>query len=209
MHQQSVVNGTPARVRRILAALALLATALVGVVAIPAGPAQAGGPSIVICDFADVMGVRMPVNCVRVPLPQRVDEWPPDDGCLPCFPTLDAELVRDQPDPIVDKVPSLILGGLADLGQAAVATNDNDRDGWRAAALQSFESVVSLLDKGSYQPGTSLLYDPQSGKTFSYAMPWLDAANKDVAAGLASLQAGEVPQAVAQFDAAYADIAGQ
>ena len=95
MDQRSVANGTHARIGRILAALALLATALVGVVALPAGPAQAGGDSIVICEFVEINGHLLPVNCVRIPLP-TLAAWPPlcrrrkhvilsrvDAGCLP------------------------------------------------------------------------------------------------------------------------------
>lgn len=209
MDQRSVANGTHARIARILAALALLATALVGVIALPAGPAQAGGDSIVICDIVYVNGHPVPVNCVRIPLPTLV-AWPPPDWCPQCLFSFDTDLLGDPPDPaIVDKIPSLVLGGLGDLGRAQLAANQKDRDALRAAALTSFESAAAITGKATYQPGASVLYDPQSGKTFSFASPWLDAANKNVAAGLASLQAGAVKDAVAQFDAAYADIAGK
>jgi len=211
MDQRSVANGTHARIARLLAALALLATALVGVVALPAGPAQAGdGNSIVICDIVYFNGHPVPVNCVRVPLPMLAVTWPPPDWCPQCLFTFDADLLGDPPDPaVIGKIPSEILGGLADLGKAELAANQNDRAALRAAALQSFQSAAAAIGKATYQPGASVLYDPKAGKVISYASPWLDTANKNVAAGLASLQAGAVPDAVGQFDAAYAAIAGK
>jgi hypothetical protein len=209
MNQRSVANGTHATVARILAALALLATALVGVVALPAGPAQAGGDSIVICQFVDINGHPVPVNCVRVQLPPLV-AWPPPDFCPQCLFAFDTDLLGDPPDvAAIDKIPGLILDGLADLGKAELAANQNDRAALRAAALQSFQSVAATMGKATAQPGASVLYDQQSGKVISFALPWLDAANKNIVAGLASLQVGAVPSAVAQFDAAYANIAGK
>jgi hypothetical protein len=210
MDQRSVANGTHAALARILAALALLATALVGVIALPAGPAQAGGNSIVICQFVSINGNLVPFNCIRIELPPLVAWPPPHPICPQCSFTFDTDLLGDPPDvAAIDKIPGLILGGLGDLGKAELAANQIDRAALRAAALQSFQSVAATMGKATYQPGASVLYDQQSGKVISFALPWLDSANKNLAAGLASLQVGAVPSAVAEFDAAYANIAGK
>jgi hypothetical protein len=209
------------RWRRFLVLIGALVIGLTSAVAAPtvasAGPI--GRPfCFPVIQFGRIIRWECPPVLVR-------KLWPPDGGCPPCG---QAFLWREDPlvlpETIQNSISQGIVAGLSMLGQAAAATSQQSRDGFRAEAMRIFTNVarsslgtrLSLQQVGLANPVNNT-FDPTPQPWHS----WLSAAGQNIADGMAMLQlylqspvglpapAALLAMATAQFDDAYTGISEQ
>jgi len=160
--------------KRLVAALAVVAATVVGAVAL-ASPAQAGP--------------AQEHYAILVKDGPAYDQWFYVDpeyhiiGCAKCF-----ILFYFAPE---DEHPTWqggLMEGLDQLSQASVARDERTATALRAAAMDSFTGAARNLSGATLRPGPASAFDPSTTRTFSIDAPWLDAAQADIAAGMDALQ---------------------
>lgn len=212
-----------ARWRRFLLIIGALVIGLTPAVAVPATAAATDFGSGLFCYYFTQDGRIVRYLCRPLPILQvQWPPWPPDPcRCGPVF------LWRDDPvlpESIENGISQGIVSGLTTLGQAAAATSQPSRDGYRAEAMRIFTTVarsslgsrLTLQQVGLANPANNT-FDPTPQQWHS----WFGAAGQNVADGMALLKqylqsppsapapAALLAMATAQFDEAYIGLSQQ
>lgn len=195
-------------VKRLLIALALVVSA---VVLIPA-PAQAGGGYMRVCFPVETRwGTFWDCHWIEVPVFGPRDPWPPE--CLTCG--LDVDFWKDdRVNPEILERFHVDLGkGLAVLAESHLVEDEKLRERLRAESFALFTSAAKAVEKYPVELHETAWVDIESGKVFESKDPLLHSVGRELAAGIASIQANlwdpqpDPPAALKHFDAAYGDIA--
>lgn len=214
-----------ARWRRFLLIIGALVMGLTPAVVAPTTAAATNFSSGLFCYYFTQDGRIIRYLCRPLPILQV--QWPPippPEGCPPCGPVF---IWRDDavlPESIENGISQGIVSGLTMLGQAAAATSQPSRDGYRAEAMRTFTNVArsSLRSQLSLQQvGLANLANNTFDPTARQWHSWFSAAGQNVADGMALLKqylqsppsvpapAALLAMATAQFDEAYTGLSLQ
>jgi hypothetical protein len=112
-----------------------------------------------------------------------IDEIEGIIGCPKCFYLL--QFVEPEENP---HWQGGLMEGLNQLSEASVAADEGTAAALQARALESFTEAARGLDGATLLPGVASAFDPDSGREFAIDAPWLDAAQADIAEGMAARQ---------------------
>lgn len=208
------------RWRRFLLIIGALVLGLTPAVAVPTTAAATDFSSGLFCYYFTRDGMIVRYLCRPLPILQvQWPHWPPD--CGPVFIWREDPVL---PESIENGISQGIVSGLTTLGQAAAATSQPTRDGFRAEAMRIFTTVarsslgsrLSLQQVGLANPANNT-FDPTPQQWHS----WFGAAGQNVADGMALLKqylqspasvpapAALLAMATTQFDEAYTGLSQQ
>ena len=201
-------------IRRLLAAVALAAAA---VMVVPAAPAQAGSMHLWVCfEVGTTPGGTAIIDCywIEVPTIGPRDPWPPD--CPECLPAFD--FWKYDIDPVVqDRFDDFLGKGFEVLAHSNFVKDPKLAEQLRLEAAELFYSAAKAVEKYPIELDGVGWYDAKNEKYSScpQPVPWHLGVGTALAAGIGQLQADlwdpqpdpPVTDALKHFDEAYSDFA--